>query len=154
MSLMKLSQNSSSLFQKKLLVGRPLPRKQLAHRRPCRASFAVSAFFNFNKNRNSYNAGGSSREEYSDEDVEFYFNYMGMLAIEGTYDRMYKLMEGRHPCDVILLMAATEGDVPKLEELIRSGADLSVKDPDGKGPLDLCTKPEAKKLLEEAAAKL
>merc|ERR1712023_73284 len=34
----------------------------------------------------------------------FNFNYMGMLATEGTYDRMYDLMKGRHPCDVILLM--------------------------------------------------
>jgi hypothetical protein len=27
-------------------------------------------------------AGGSAREEYEPEDVEFYFNYMGCLATE------------------------------------------------------------------------
>mmetsp|Transcript_28722 Transcript_28722/g.80865 ORF Transcript_28722/g.80865 Transcript_28722/m.80865 type:complete len:168 (+) Transcript_28722:111-614(+) len=112
----------------------------------------VAAFFNFGKDKNIYNAGGSERSEYEDEDVEFYFNYMGMLATEGTYDRMYELMKDREPVDVILLMAATEGDIPKLNELIASGADPTITDPDGKTPLDLATKPEARAILEEALA--
>ena len=31
------------------------------------------------------------------DDVEQYFNYMGCLAVEGTYDRMYALLDGAHP---------------------------------------------------------
>ncbi len=30
----------------------------------------------------------------SSDDVEQYFNYMGCLAVEGTYDRMYALLDG------------------------------------------------------------
>ena len=33
------------------------------------------------------------REDYTEEDVEYYFNYMGMLAEEGSYDSMEKLMQ-------------------------------------------------------------
>mmetsp|Transcript_32000 Transcript_32000/g.80131 ORF Transcript_32000/g.80131 Transcript_32000/m.80131 type:complete len:168 (-) Transcript_32000:147-650(-) len=118
-----------------------------------RTQAKAAAFFNFGKKNNDYNAGGSARDEYEVEDVEFYFNYMGMLATEGTYDRMNELAKGRHPCDAILLMAAKEGDVPKIIELLESGADVTITDPDGKTPLELCTKPEARELLEEALAK-
>ena len=31
------------------------------------------------------------------DDVEQYFNYMGCLAVEGTYDRMYALLDGATP---------------------------------------------------------
>ena len=31
------------------------------------------------------------------DDVEQYFNYMGCLAVEGTYDRMYALLDGAAP---------------------------------------------------------
>ena len=31
------------------------------------------------------------------DDVEQYFNYMGCLAVEGTYDRMYALLDGAPP---------------------------------------------------------
>ncbi|BBH01955.1 hypothetical protein Prudu_012375 [Prunus dulcis] len=47
------------------------------------------------------------------------FNYMGMLAVEGTYDKMNALLsQNIHPVDILLLMAAseTEGDKPKIEE--------------------------------------
>mmetsp|Transcript_34774 Transcript_34774/g.62009 ORF Transcript_34774/g.62009 Transcript_34774/m.62009 type:complete len:168 (-) Transcript_34774:110-613(-) len=118
-----------------------------------RTEIKTAAFFNFGKKNNDYNAGGSAREEYEPEDVEFYFNYMGCLATEGTYDRMYELMKDRHPCDVILLMAAKEGDVPKIMELLDSGADIKITDNDGKSPLELCTKPDARELLEQALAK-
>ena len=34
---------------------------------------------------------------------------MGMLAVEGSYDKMEELMStGAHPADVLLLMAASE----------------------------------------------
>ena len=63
---------------------------------------------------------------------------MGMLANEGSYDRMQKFFEaGIHPCDIILLMACEEGDTPKIEELIKAGADTSVKDWQGKTCMEL-----------------
>lgn len=66
-----------------------------------------------------------------------YFNYMGMLAVEGTYDKMEALLQQNiHPVDILLLMAASEGDKPKIEELIRAGADYTVKDADGRTALD------------------
>jgi len=47
--------------------------------------------------------------------VEHYFNYMGMLAVEGTYDRMEAMLaSGLEPVDVLLLMAASENDAPKV----------------------------------------
>jgi hypothetical protein len=33
---------------------------------------------------------------------------------------------GRHPCDVLLLLAAQESDAPKVAELLESGADINV----------------------------
>lgn len=66
-----------------------------------------------------------------------YFNYMGMLAVEGTYDKMEALLSEKiHPVDILLLMAASEGDKPKIEELLRAGANYTVKDADGKTALD------------------
>jgi len=38
--------------------------------------------------------GAQDRDQYEKVDVEYYFNYMGCLAVEGTYDRMYKLVDG------------------------------------------------------------
>ena len=76
-----------------------------------------------------------------------YFNYMGCLADEGNYDRMYKLSEGRHPIDVILLLAATENDTPKINEILKAGADLTVTDYNGKLAIDLASKEDAKALL-------
>jgi hypothetical protein len=44
---------------------------------------------------------------------------MGMLAVEGTYDKLEALLDtGIHPVDLLLLMAASEGDIPKIEELL------------------------------------
>ncbi|PWA83528.1 Aminotransferase-like mobile domain-containing protein [Artemisia annua] len=46
-----------------------------------------------------------------------YFNYMGMLAVEGTYDKMEALLnQNIHPVDILLMLASSEGDKPKLEE--------------------------------------
>jgi ankyrin repeat protein len=80
--------------------------------------------------------------------VEDYFNYMGMLAAEGTYDRLEKMLESElEPVDLLLLMACSENDAPKVEELLRAGADTNVKDLEGKSPMELCTKDEIKELL-------
>jgi hypothetical protein len=32
------------------------------------------------------------RDDFTVDDVEHYFNYMGMLAVEGTYDRMEEML--------------------------------------------------------------
>ena len=61
--------------------------------------------------------GSQGRDDYESEDVEYYFNYMGILADEGSNDRMDALLAAdKHPIDVILLFAAAEGDVPKIED--------------------------------------
>lgn len=66
-----------------------------------------------------------------------YFNYMGMLAVEGSYDKMNALLnQDIHPVDILLMLAATEGDKPKIEELLRAGANYNVKDVDGRTALD------------------
>lgn len=50
--------------------------------------------------------------------------------------------------DVLLLMAASENDVPKVEELLGAGANINITDSKGKSPLELATKPEVVELLE------
>ncbi|KAK3427157.1 protein LHCP TRANSLOCATION DEFECT [Eucalyptus grandis] len=81
--------------------------------------------------------GSQSRDDFDRDDVEQYFNYMGMLAVEGTYDKMEALLnQNIHPVDILLLLAASEGDKPKIEELLRAGADYNVKDADGRTALD------------------
>ncbi|XP_074310973.1 protein LHCP TRANSLOCATION DEFECT [Silene latifolia] len=81
--------------------------------------------------------GSQSRDDFDRDDVEQYFNYMGMLAVEGTYDKMEALLnENIHPVDILLLLAASESDKPKIEELLRAGAKYDVKDADGRTALD------------------
>ncbi|KAI4306068.1 hypothetical protein L6164_029379 [Bauhinia variegata] len=81
--------------------------------------------------------GSQSRDDFDRDDVEQYFNYMGMLAVEGSYDKMEALLsQNIHPVDILLLLAATEGDKPKIEELLRAGAKYDVKDKDGRTALD------------------
>lgn len=85
--------------------------------------------------------GAQGRDDYDRDDVEHYFNYMGCLAVEGTYDRMNALIEsGKHPIDIILLFASAEGDTPKIEEILKAGADKTVVDLDGKSAKDLAGK--------------
>lgn len=55
---------------------------------------------------------------------------------------------GLDPVDVLLLMAASENDTPKVEELLAAGANINIADNNGKSPLDLATKAEVKDLLE------
>lgn len=60
-----------------------------------------------------------------------------MLAVEGSYDKMEALLnQDIHPVDILLLLATSEGDKPKIEELLRAGAKYDVKDADGRTALD------------------
>lgn len=94
--------------------------------------------------------GSQKREDYTTDDVEQYFNYMGMLAAEGTYDRLEAMLStGTAPVDLLLLMAASENDAPKLAELIRAGAQLDVKDSNGKSARDIATSQESQDLLDQ-----
>jgi len=91
-----------------------------------------------------------TREEYTTLDVEDYFNYMGMLAAEGNYSRMEKMLEtGVAPVDLLLLMAASENDAPKVAELLRAGAKLDSKDYQGKSARELTESPEVIELLDD-----
>lgn len=77
-----------------------------------------------------------------------YFNYMGMLAVEGSYDKMEALLnQNIHPVDILLMLAASEGDKPKIEELLRAGANYDVRDPDGRTALDRATSDEIKDFI-------
>ncbi|GLU23610.1 hypothetical protein SLE2022_396030 [Rubroshorea leprosula] len=81
--------------------------------------------------------GSQSRDDFDRDDVEQYFNYMGMLAVEGSYDKMEALLnQNIHPVDILLILAASEGDKPKIEELLRAGATYDVKDADGHTAID------------------
>ena len=54
-----------------------------------------------------------------------------------TYSKMEALLNlNIHPVDILLMLAATEGDKPKIEELLRAGASYTVKDADGRTALD------------------
>lgn len=112
-------------------------------------SMQPQAFFNFNKNAAESNVSIKSRTDFDMQEVEDYFNYMGMLAAAGNYDSLDVLMEsGLEPVDILLLMACIENDFPKVEEVLGAGADVSVKNPaDGKTPMELCTKEDIKELL-------
>lgn len=96
----------------------------------------VKCWFRFNaESAGVY--GSQSRDDFDRDDVEQYFNYMGMLAVEGSYDKMEALLnQNIHPVDILLLMAASEGDKPKIEELLKAGANYDVKDADGRTALD------------------
>lgn len=57
---------------------------------------------------------------------------------------------GLDPVDVLLLMAASENDLPKVEELLAAGADISVKDSNNKTPLELAAKEEVVAAIKAA----
>lgn len=68
--------------------------------------------------------------------------------MEGTYDKMEALLKQNiHPVDILLLMASSEGDKPKIEELLRAGADYTVKDADGRTALDRAATDEIKDFI-------
>lgn len=82
-----------------------------------------------------------------------YFNYMGMLAVEGSYDKMEALLSGDiHPVDVLLLMAASEGDKPKIEELMRAGARYDVTDGNGQTALERACSDDIREFILSFAA--
>ncbi|XP_031499416.1 protein LHCP TRANSLOCATION DEFECT isoform X1 [Nymphaea colorata] len=92
--------------------------------------------------------GSQKRDDFDRDDVEHYYNYMGMLAVEGTYDKLEALLQQNiHPVDILLMMAASEGDKPKIEELLRAGASYTVKNADGKTALDLAVDEEIRELI-------
>ena len=71
-----------------------------------------------------------------------------MLAVEGTYDKMEALLnQNIHPVDILLMLAASEGDQPKIEELLRAGANYNVKDADGRTALDRASSEEIKEFI-------
>ncbi|KAG7600138.1 Ankyrin repeat-containing domain superfamily, partial [Arabidopsis suecica] len=112
----------------------------------------TTCWFKFGKNgvdaENAGIYGSQSRDDFDRDDVEQYFNYMGMLAVEGTYSKMEALLSlNIHPVDILLMLAATEGDRPKLEELLKAGADYSVKDADGRTAIDRANSEEIRDLI-------
>ena len=95
--------------------------------------------------------GSQKRDDYGYDDVEQYFNYMGMLAEDGTYDRMQAYLDsGLHPIDILLLWASAEGDDPKVQELLDAGASVEAKDMKGNTPLDLAGNDRVRELLSNA----
>ena len=127
---------------KSSFVGVASKRRDVARIRGARTNGArANAFFKNPLRQDSSSAGivgSQGRDDYDRDDVEYYFNYMGILAEEGSNDRMDKLIEaGKHPIDIILLFAAAEGDVPKIEEILEAGANPKITDLDGKTPIEL-----------------
>ncbi|KAF7146596.1 hypothetical protein RHSIM_Rhsim04G0001800 [Rhododendron simsii] len=133
--------------------------KKLRNRPTKNGSRTITCWFKFGQNGVDAEGAGiygsQSRDDYDRDDVEQiyfhplqYFNYMGMLAVEGTYDKLEALLsQNIHPVDILLMMAASEGDKPKLEELLRAGADYTVKDANGLTALDKAASDEIKDLI-------
>jgi hypothetical protein len=139
-------------------VRKPAFRTGTPLRQQARNGCKVYAFFKFGKNgadaREAGIYGGLSREDFDKVEMEHYFNYTGRLAIEQTYDSFNKYVDrGTHPVDVILLWAAEEGDLPKVEEVLAAGADPTVKDLNGKTASELAKDEEIKQLIDAAVAK-
>ena len=111
----------------------------------------AKAFFNFGNNNNNASQAGPSRADYDEQEVDDYFNYMGMLASDGNYDRLEEYKSTGLECvDLLLLMASSEDDTPKVEELLEAGADVNATNEKvygGKKAIDLCSKDEIKQLL-------
>ncbi|KAH7546676.1 hypothetical protein FEM48_Zijuj01G0226900 [Ziziphus jujuba var. spinosa] len=114
--------------------------------------YRAKCWFKFGKNGVDAEGAGiygsQSRDDFDRDDVEQYFNYMGMLAVEGSYDKMEALLSlNIHPVDILLMMAASEGDKPKIEELLRAGANYDVKDADGRTAIDRAANDEIKNFI-------
>ncbi|ERN19550.1 hypothetical protein AMTR_s00062p00076280 [Amborella trichopoda] len=99
--------------------------------------------------------GSQKRDDFDRDDVEQYFNYMGMLAVEGSYDKMEALLSlDIHPVDILLMLASSEGDKPKIEELLKAGANYNVKDMDGRTALDRAASDEIRQLIQGFSVKM
>lgn len=73
-----------------------------------------------------------------------------MLAVDGDYGRLDRMKSaGLDAVDLLLLMAAGENDAPKVAEMLRAGADTSVKDVDGKTAEELATNEQVLELLRD-----
>lgn len=107
--------------------------------------------FGGNNSKSAGMVGSQSRDDFGYDDVEQYFNYTGMLATEGSYASMEALLkEMDHPCDVLLLLASREGDLPKVEELLDAGARPDVCDASGRSAMTEARNDETKKMLTNA----
>jgi len=47
--------------------------------------------------------GGAKREDYTEEDVEYYFNYSGILAERGSYDTLEDLIKCELHLDLVVI---------------------------------------------------
>ena len=65
----------------------------------------------------------------------------------------FVIAAGVDAIDLLLLMSSKEGDTPKVEELLKAGANPAIKDKDGYTPLDLAAKGEIVEMLEAALAR-
>lgn len=64
--------------------------------------------------------GKLSRDEYDYEEVEHYYNYVGMNAVGIEYSVFEEpINAGMHPADVLLMLAVMEGDLPKVRAMRR-----------------------------------
>lgn len=107
-------------------VARAVPGRQFSGAR----NVSASGFFKFGGASAEDNELASCREDYSINDASDYYDYMGLLAEHGTYDRFDQMVDsGLDPVDLILCMAVEEGDKPKIEALMDTGADASVIHP-------------------------
>mmetsp|Transcript_25501 Transcript_25501/g.48296 ORF Transcript_25501/g.48296 Transcript_25501/m.48296 type:complete len:161 (+) Transcript_25501:1-483(+) len=119
------------------LASRPVQMHKSSNR-----GVSTSAWFKFGLGGETAETGGiigaQGRDDFDKDDVEQYFNYMGLLAVEGSYDNMWAMMKsGLHSADILLIWASQEGDLPKLEELINAGADPNAKDHKGRTALSV-----------------
>mmetsp|Transcript_30635 Transcript_30635/g.78204 ORF Transcript_30635/g.78204 Transcript_30635/m.78204 type:complete len:148 (-) Transcript_30635:494-937(-) len=77
-------------------------------------------------------SAGSKRADYGRTDVTDYFEVGGFLAAEGDYTRVDAMLKTMEPIDVLLYLAASEGDSPFVSELLAAGANPKAKCPEGK----------------------
>ncbi|XP_074577767.1 protein LHCP TRANSLOCATION DEFECT-like [Curcuma longa] len=108
-----------------------------------------SAFFWLRLGNRVVTDGPKTRDDFDRDDVQQYFNSMRMADAEGSYEKIQALLNlGIQPVDILLMLAASEGDKPKIEELMRAGARYDVRDADGRTALDrAATNGEIKELI-------
>ena len=94
--------------------------------------------------------GDLSRDEYEYDDVEQYYNYMGLNAIGIEYSVFQEpINAGMHPADCILMLAAMEADMPKIEEMLTAGANPDATNHEGKTVKELAKNDEVRDELSK-----